>query len=124
MGLGPNISSGSTYYIKGNPDPFNFKILNTVTFRNCIVATVNFPDCTNYEGNKILVFKSNSHVCLSKEKLDPHFCKDSDLIARFVPTYEGYCTALELCEHLSDERLSSEIMINFRNEWCSLGLSK
>jgi len=28
------------------------------------------------------------------------------------------------CEHLSDERLSSEIMINFRNEWCSLGLSK
>jgi len=124
MGLGPNISSESTYYIKGNPDPLNFKILNMVTFRNCTVAIVNYPDCINYEGNKILVLKSDSYICLSKEKLDPHFCKDSNLIARFVPTYEGYCMSLEFCERLSGVRLSYKAMINFKNEWHTLGLDK
>jgi hypothetical protein len=51
------------------------------------VLKVSYPNCTNYEGKKILVFVGDVTVkIMNSTTLDPHFETGSDLVARFVPT--------------------------------------
>lgn len=59
------------------------------------VSKINYPNCTNYEGNKILV---TSFYPGHKSSLDPHFCPNSGIIARFEPTDEGFENALNFAE--------------------------
>jgi len=75
-----------------NPNPKNFNVVRTVTIGKYLVAQVNYPDCTNYEGNKVLVFKNVTLRKFAKlDTIDPHFCdKHLAPIARFVPTSEGW----------------------------------
>lgn len=57
------------------------------------ILAVQYPGCTNYEGKKVLVFEGDMVkflIKLAKLKcLDPHFCEENNLIARFVPTIKG-----------------------------------
>ncbi len=84
-----------------NPNPANFRILKIRAIGKYVIVKVNYPDCTNFEGNKILVFhgKSKKEVA-SLKSLDPHFCKSKkhlSPVARFRPTNRGWHEAVAFC---------------------------
>jgi hypothetical protein len=90
-----------------NPDPENFKIVDAAQIGDFLILKINYPDCTNFEGNKILVFKSVSPLDLLKQQvIDPHFM-DSDRIkspiARFTPTPEGWNMAVRFAQSETGE---------------------
>lgn len=82
-----------------NPNPLNFEIKEYHQRGDNLIVLVHYPGCTNFEGNKILVLRDTRipEICA---RLDPHFCKGSKLITRFVPTWEGLQMALQLCSLL------------------------
>lgn len=70
----------------GNPDPCRFRLVSWIQYGSYILAKVNYPDCTGFEGNKLLVFKGLSVGELTGlSVLDPHFTIDGRIIARFRP---------------------------------------
>lgn len=84
-----------------NPNPKNFKIEGIYNIGEFTILQVLYPDCTNYEGKKILVFPALSSVELANmQTLDPHFCDkhDKQLLARFVPTEQGLGLAKLFCQ--------------------------
>jgi len=56
MGCMPKLSSCCSQTLP-NPDPRNFDIRCVVTIGDYIVVRVHYPDCANYEGNKIMVYE-------------------------------------------------------------------
>jgi hypothetical protein len=92
-GISEPVSDGETPK-PGNPNPARFIVLAIEKFRFHTVMMVSYPDCTNYEGKKILVFKGDptGKIEGGLEFLEPHFCEktNQDLVARFVPTDEGW----------------------------------
>jgi hypothetical protein len=78
----------------GNPNPGNYKIIDTLTFGNILIAEIEYPDCKNYEGRKILVYEGITSKQLRAQKyIDPHFSKHGKYkspIARFEPTERGW----------------------------------
>lgn len=85
-----------------NPNPKNYVAEYVYTVRDFLVVGVRYPDCTNYEGRKILVYKGVTWGMLEKQgSLDPHFCNNPEYIspiARFVPTNEGLGMAIVFCD--------------------------
>ena len=71
-----------------NPNPFRFKVLNITQGWKYDVISVKYPDCTTYEGLKLLVVRKYS-VGQSTEVLDPHFFEGGIVVARCAPTEEG-----------------------------------
>ena len=102
--MGMRIMSTSSYDTKtiekivykkvSNPDPSNFKIIKYLQEINYLIIEVQYPDCTNYEGRKILIYKNCTVNKLLKQKtIDPHFSENTDFhspIARFEPTKKGW----------------------------------
>ncbi len=87
-----------------NPDPEKFTIISTIQIGKSLVVEVNYPDCINYEGNKILVFSNCAEKELrSRETLDPHFSPDNGQIARFAPTVEGLRLAVKLANLIEEQ---------------------
>ncbi len=80
--------------LPGNPNPANYKIIDTLTFGNILIVEIQYPDCKNYEGKKILVYEGITWAELRKQKLiDPHFSNNKKYkspIARFEPTERGW----------------------------------
>jgi hypothetical protein len=92
--MGRGCSSSPYAVIDSNPKPDNFKILNEQYLNGYLILIVEYPDCKNYEGKKLLVYKGfTTGIELLKHndgKLDPHFSKDKGSpIARFKPTIES-----------------------------------
>jgi hypothetical protein len=87
-----NIQNINSY--DSNPDPENYKIIKSTYVKNYLIILINYPDCTNYEGNKILLFKNCLLENLRKQKIiDPHFSNNKKYyspIARFEPTDAGW----------------------------------
>lgn len=115
--MGINIGRGSVgrYYIsenaplpQGNPDPKNWKLIRSFQFYEYLLAEIEYPDCKNYEGRKILLYKGITQGKLLAQKLiDPHFTDDGKYhspIARFVPTKKGWEIAVKLLECLANEK--------------------
>lgn len=75
-----------------DPNPQKFEITKYWCMGEFVVLMVNYPNCTNYEGNKILVFKNiKLSTIRSWSSLDPHFLDDGQSpIARFKPDGEGW----------------------------------
>lgn len=85
-----------------NPNPKNFKILHISQIKKNVLLVVQYPDCTNYEGKKIMVYR---HVkksdILEMESLDPHFCDNHiSPFARFEPTEKGLTEAYDLAKRI------------------------
>ena len=80
-----------------NPDPYNFEIVDSIRDGRFLIVKVNYPDCKNYEGNKILVYENvNLNKLRLQAALDPHFSNNTELyspIARFEPTDRGWIMA-------------------------------
>jgi len=83
-----------------NPDPSNYKIIDSIQFENALVVSIKYPNCTNYEGNKILVYLNTTLEELKAQKhIDPHFFESKKFkapFARFEPTMLGWEAALRL----------------------------
>ena len=89
-------SAGNSYkkedpVLSTNPNPDFFEILKSEQIGNLWLSIIKYPNCTNYEGKKILLTRQ----CPSAfHRLDPHFSKDhlinAGLIARFEPTSYGW----------------------------------
>ena len=112
--------------IKRNPNPNNYVIKKCASSHGSIdfftIVEINYPDCENFEGNKILVFKNVSIEQLEKQKvIDPHF-SDNDKyfspIARFVPTQEGWENADMFCMAYADPKIRDFMDWKYRrDEW-------
>ena len=79
------------------PSASNWKVVQAEEIKNFLLLRLNYPDCKNYEGNKILVFRDIKLIDLVNRRLiDPHFFpsgKYKSPIARFEPTDEGWAMA-------------------------------
>lgn len=80
----PVISKGSPV-MNGNPDPLEFNITYYETHGKYWLVKVNYPNCTNFEGNKIVVMTTKAYNKALEGYFDPHFLKDNGIIARFHP---------------------------------------
>lgn len=82
-----------------NPDPSNYEVRRYKSLNGHLLIEINYPDCTNYEGNKILLYKNTTLVDLMNQKhLDPHFSENKKFkspFARFEPTPAGWRIGLE-----------------------------
>ena len=78
-----------------DPRPDAFFIKRAVQFGDYVVAEIKYPHATNFEGNKILVFK-NSTVSEVHEmrEIDPHFLEGNKAFARFRPSEDGWFSAV------------------------------
>lgn len=87
----------------GDPDPKIFKVEKALYKGNIVLAKINYPNCTNYEGNKILVMsKDDYEKALESKILDPHFSdKGQSVIARFEPTEKGWNLAIDFINNCS-----------------------
>jgi len=99
--------SGSSYDQPGSetnpseppvPDASRWKILDHRQVGKHLVVKINYPNCTNYEGNKIIVYLDITLEELVKGQiLDPHFGvskKYPTPFARFEPTQKGWESAI------------------------------
>jgi hypothetical protein len=86
----------------GNPDPQNFNIMQSEKVGRFVILLVQYPDCKNYEGDKVLVFEGVALETLKRlSSLDPHFCNSRahlSPVARFVPTIQGWLYATKFCK--------------------------
>ena len=89
--------------VDGNPNPRKFEILRSLQVGENLVVEIRYPNCTNYEGRKIVVYRGADLVSLLKQAkktgIDPHFSARDDLItpfARLEPTEEGWQAAERL----------------------------
>lgn len=107
MGLSPFHLSKSVADIKSsspprlpNPVPTNFRVMRTHELGKSFAIEVRYPDCTNYEGRKIMVYHNTKlKKLLAQGSLDPHFCGSKNYIspiARFRPTDLGWELACDL----------------------------
>lgn len=89
----------------GNPNPTRFTIWQIQGIGRFTIVRVHYPDCRNFEGEKILVFEGVSVKAVkSLRTLDPHFCDGAHVspIARFVPTKQGWKYAVAFCQMMAD----------------------
>jgi len=78
----------------GNPDPRRWTLIAKEEFKNGYVLRVRYPDCTNFEGQKVLVYRGRFSPRL---QLDPHFYDSDDApVARFRPDADGWRAACAL----------------------------
>lgn len=88
-----------------NPDPTRFVIKKQEVVNEYLIVEIQYLDCTNYEGLKVLLFEKRVTVSdlLKQKVVDPHFSNNPDYIspiARFEPTAKGWNMAKLLCEVL------------------------
>ena len=90
-----------------NPNPNNWQALQIKEIGKYLVLELKYPDCTNYEGRKILVFENITMIDLINQRsIDPHFSSNKVMkspIARFVPTQAGWNMAVDFCKMLHEK---------------------
>jgi hypothetical protein len=90
-----------------NPDPSNFIITESLQIGNILLVKIKYPDCTNYEGMKILVYEDTTiQALIAQQKIDPHFSENAKYkspLARFEPTDHGWSCAKVLANILRNK---------------------
>ena len=87
------------------PDPTVFSILDFKQVGHLLLVKVRYPQATNYEGVKILLYRNTTIQELIAQGarcgIDPHFSESKDFkspFARFEPTELGWDAACALLE--------------------------
>ena len=72
-----------------NPNPWNFTIKKATVLNGHTIMLVNYPNCTTFFGDKLLLLRGIHSTRLNK--LDPHFFDNEHnyVVARFKPNKEG-----------------------------------
>ena len=84
---------------KYDPNPSIFVIKKHIEQNGHTIIWINYPNCKNYEGNKIILFKNTTFSQIeSLSEIDPHFTELHTIkpFARFEPTKEGW----KIAQHL------------------------
>lgn len=77
------------------PNPHCFKINDVIEENGYLIADITYPNCSNFEGRKIILFDNISKEWLrSITELDPHFEINGYIVARFEPTDRGIKLAI------------------------------
>ncbi len=85
--------TSTTTELDVNPNPLRWSELQVYQSRNACAVMVNYPNCTNFEGNKVLVLPGTWDD--NRKELDPHFSDDNDSpLARFKPNRKGWLAAI------------------------------
>lgn len=107
MGIGPGYKyRGYRSYDSGpayappppplpNPNPRNFRVLEVQQRGLYYASRVHYPDCTNFEGEKVLITSFDPRRV---SVLDPHFDESLGVVARFQPTKAGWAMALRFLD--------------------------
>ena len=86
--------------VTSNPNPKKFTLIEDWISDKYHLMRVRYHGCTNYEGEKLLLYETKNFECViaDKEKgLDPHFCETGvSPIARFKPDSRGLQLALSI----------------------------
>lgn len=86
-----------------DPNPSKFKIIKHYENNMNTAIFINYPNCINYEGNKIIVYLDVRYIVIKTFKeIDPHFT-DKNMIkpfARFEPTEDGWEEACNLVDNI------------------------
>lgn len=87
-----------------NPNPLRFQVIEHVERNGFLLVEIQYDDCTNYEGRKLLLFKDVSFTALMNQAvrvgIDPHFSDEAAHhypCARFEPTDFGRALAWRAC---------------------------
>lgn len=90
------------------PDAENFLIGHCLQYRGNLLVKIKYPNCTNYEGSKILLYRNMTANQLKEQKyIDPHFSDDPKYIspvARFEPTDFGWELGVNALKLLPEEK--------------------
>lgn len=101
MGISLMSSSGGSRYETNpaDPNPNVYDIVRIGHINGNIIAKINYPNCTNYEGDKILVWLNRSPSEIHDAIIiDPHFTNEYlSPVARFEPTDRGWELAIAMC---------------------------
>jgi len=76
-----------------NPDPENWQVIKTEQNGEYLAVMIRYPDCKNFEGKKIMVYRATMEQLSRQGAIDPHFGDDKKAIypeARFKPTDQGW----------------------------------
>ena len=87
-----------------NPNPSRFTIKKLEAIGLFTVALINYPDCTTYDGDKILVYYCQPHHLERQKAIDPHFLETGrhiSPIARFPGHDKGWEHAVMFAKMLS-----------------------
>jgi len=89
-----------------NPDPRKFVIADHEEIGKFLILFVQYPDCTNFEGYKVLVYSGVTYDEIkSRRVLDPHFTDSQSVpspVARFTPTEAGLEMARTFCKCMEE----------------------
>lgn len=92
-----------TPIIPPNPNPLNYKIKSFKKIGNYLIVEVNYPNCTTFEGNKILIYENISLDDLIRQmRIDPHISDKTDIhypIIRISPN--KIKEAISIVNHLN-----------------------
>lgn len=95
-----------------NPCPCSYTVLEKIIGKASVYARIKYHGCSNYEGEKILIFATPDAVHPERqEPIDPHFSDDSEHptpFARFEPTELGRAYALALCDLLDKQTVEQD----------------
>lgn len=83
-----------------NPNPYKYQVNRMQIAYGYLVLDITYPDATNYEGRKILLFDRGVRLIhlQAQGAIDPHFSERGIApIARFEPTERGWQMALDMC---------------------------
>lgn len=89
-----------------NPNPNNYKVVRLEQCGSYFILELSYPDCTNYEGKKIMLYKGRIEDLFNQKIIDPHFSENKSFmspIGRFEPTPFGWDLALKLTDILNRE---------------------
>lgn len=86
-----DFSAQESSFNLGDPQPHRFTIKSCMNYGNITVARINYPDCQNFSGDKILVYQGDVVDKINKaDVLDPHFLEtELSPILRISPSKEG-----------------------------------
>ena len=78
-----------------NPNPHNFTVARVYRKDDLWVSLIHYPDCNNFEGQKIIVSRKDPRDC---SVFDPHFTRNGYIVARFEPTASGWNLAVKMLD--------------------------
>jgi nitroreductase len=89
-----------------NPDPREWQIIRHEQIGKILIVAIRYPNCTNYEGLKFLVYKDTDiHRLRQQLLIDPHFSdnpKYCSPLARFQPDAFGWNCAILFAREYND----------------------
>lgn len=113
MGIGPFhrscfTASANPQATAPNPDPSRWVLLKHKAYARSYVVMVQYKDCTNFEGKKVMVYFGRwpgvGRFIRKGRPLDPHFSEEPESpIARFQPTEFGWDMACAVAKGMSGE---------------------